>query len=72
VKALRLAVSGRDLSFAKRMESRMGLRRRAAVGGGLPMGMRGWASFGGRGGREARSSTPRLEWERNERAASQT
>jgi hypothetical protein len=57
---------GRGLPFATRMESRMGLRRRVARGGGEA------ASSWGAGGIAARSWRPIEEWLRKERAVSQT
>lgn len=56
---------GRGLPFATRIESRMGLRRRAACGGDA-------ASSRGAGGKAARSCRPTEEWLRKERAVSQT
>lgn len=57
---------GRGLPFATRMESRIGLRRRAAWGAGEA------ASSCGAGGMAARSWRPIEEWLRKERAVSQT
>jgi hypothetical protein len=58
---------GRGRPFATRIESRIGLRRRLAVGGvGEPI------SPCGAGGTAARSCRPIEEWLRKERAVSQT
>lgn len=57
---------GRGRPFATRIESRIGLRRRAAGGVGEPI------SPCGAGGTAARSCRPIEEWLRKDKAVNQT